>query len=489
MSQIVQHNIMSLNSYNRLNKNNSLLSKNLEKLSSGYKINRAADDAAGLAISEKMRAQITGLERAADNAQDGISLVQTAEGALTEVHSMLDRMVELATQSANGTYDNKIDRANLQKEVDSLKNEIDRIATCTNFNGINVLDGSMGAAAAVSETAGVAETTPAVKAVYTFDGSSIATGGEIDGVAFRTDLATTVADYNADTSKNFVAEIGADTKTVTLTAKTAGTVAADPTAKKDGTTTIAVTKTTAGAAGSGDGKGAVTTLDFAGKTGEDVIGSTITVNGKTYEFVKTGGTASTAGATAVNVADNDADTAIAAALKTVIGANVAIAGGDTYTVGSTGSKVTFTNQTTGAASEALEVKQTGKGLGLQIGDTAEQRLTVKVGDMGTKALEIDGIDISTETGATDSIALIKAAKNTVSSARADLGAIQNRLEYTINNLTTTTENLTNAESRIRDTDMAKEMMEYTKNNVLSQAAQAMLAQANQQPQQILQLLQ
>ena len=139
----IQHNIAALNSYRNLTGNNNAVSKNLEKLSSGYRINRAGDDAAGLAISEKMRAQITGLNTAQKNAQDGVSLVQTAEGAMTEVHSMLNRMVELADQSANGTYDNAVDRANLQKEITSLKSEIDRIADSTNFNGINLLDGSL----------------------------------------------------------------------------------------------------------------------------------------------------------------------------------------------------------------------------------------------------------------------------------------------------------------------------------------------------------
>ena len=142
----IQHNIAALNSYRNLTGNNNAVAKNLEKLSSGYRINRAGDDAAGLAISEKMRAQITGLNTAQKNAQDGVSLVQTAEGALTEVHSMLNRMVELADQSANGTYDNEVDRANLQKEIASLKDEIDRIADSTNFNGINLLDGSLSAA-------------------------------------------------------------------------------------------------------------------------------------------------------------------------------------------------------------------------------------------------------------------------------------------------------------------------------------------------------
>ena len=161
----IQHNIAALNSYRNLTNNNSAVSKNLEKLSSGYKINRAGDDAAGLAISEKMRAQITGLETAQKNANDGISLVQTAEGALTEVHSMLNRMVELADQSANGTYQDAVDRENLQKEVQSLKDEINRISESTNFNGIQLLDGTMdgkGAAAAAITMAGTTATTASI---------------------------------------------------------------------------------------------------------------------------------------------------------------------------------------------------------------------------------------------------------------------------------------------------------------------------------------
>lgn len=153
----IQHNISALNSHRQLGNNNSAIGKNLEKLSSGYRINRAGDDAAGLAISEKMRAQIKGLETAQKNAQDGISLVQTAEGALTEVHSMLNRMVELATQSANGTYDDKVDRANLEKEVNSLKSEIDRISDSTNFNGIKLLDGSMKSEAVASVKKSITE--------------------------------------------------------------------------------------------------------------------------------------------------------------------------------------------------------------------------------------------------------------------------------------------------------------------------------------------
>lgn len=152
----IQHNIAALNSYRNLTNNNSSVSKNLEKLSSGYRINRAGDDAAGLAISEKMRAQITGLKTASKNANDGISLIQTAEGTLTEVHSMLNRMVELAEQSANGTYQDAVDRENTQKEMDSLRDEIDRISEGTNFNGINLLDGSLGGGSAVLADADIA---------------------------------------------------------------------------------------------------------------------------------------------------------------------------------------------------------------------------------------------------------------------------------------------------------------------------------------------
>ena len=281
----IQHNIMAMNAYRNYTTNTSALSKNLEKLSSGYKINRAGDDAAGLAISEKMRAQITGLDKAQDNAKDGISLVQTAEGALTEVHDMLNRMYELAVQSANGTYD-KTDRQQLQKEVDALRNEINRISNASNFNGIELLNGS--------------------------------------------------------------------------------------------------------------------------KTGTNV-------------------------------------------------------------------------------------------LSLQIGDTGDSvnQLTLSISSINTGSLKnIDGtgsaisdISIATATGASAAIDVIKDAIDYVSDIRGGLGAIQNRLEHTVNNLSVMEENIQNAESRIRDTDVADEMMAYTKNNILIQSAQAMLAQANAVPQGVLQLLQ
>ena len=272
MGMVVRTNTMGINANRQLNMNNSQVSKSLEKLSSGFRINRAGDDASGLAISEKMKAQIKGLEQASANAQDAISLVQTAEGATTEIHNMLNRMVELTTKAANGIYDSGVDRPAIKAELDALATEISRITESTNFNNTTLLDGTLN--------------------------TQLQIGSE-----------------------------GTDTLTVTVTALDAG------------------------------------------------------------------------------------------------------------------------------------------------------------------SLGVSGLSVDDAAAANSAMATVKAAINTVSTARANLGAIQNRLEYTINNLDTTAENMSAANSRIRDTDMAKEMMNYTKMNVLTQAAQAMLAQANQQPQAVLQLLQ
>ena len=406
----IQHNIAALNSYRQLSGNNSAVSKNLEKLSSGYRINRAGDDAAGLAISEKMRAQIAGLETAQKNAHDGISLVQTAEGALTEVHSMLNRMVELADQSANGTYDNKVDRANLQKEVKSLNDEINRIAEGTNFNGINLLDGSLGVSATVEPGKGG-------------DGNATA---------------------------------GTATKTV---------------------------------------------LDFSkvvAENGNIQAGATVKLGDKVFEFVKAGGTAKTTGAIAVTIGDNRDKSveALATEIAKKTGANdYGKNTGEVESATANKGVITITTKAPEAnvttAFDGIAASTTGIGLTLQVGDTSDDfnKLTVSVGSMSAKSLGIADVDISTQDGASSAIDKIRTAINTVSSTRGDLGAIQNRLEHTINNLSVTTENMTAAESRIRDTDMAKEMMAYTKNNILVQASQAMLAQANQVPQGVLQLLQ
>lgn len=415
----IQHNIAALNSYRQLGSNNTSVSKNLEKLSSGYRINRAGDDAAGLAISEKMRAQITGLETAQKNANDGISLIQTAEGALTEVHSMLNRMVELAGQSANGTYQNEVDRENLQKEVVSLKDEINRISEGTNFNGINLLDGSMGKS---STELGVGNqptvgTVIGNTVVTKFSGMSLASGDTVS--------------ISAGSAAN-----GANANEVVVTIK-----------KEDGSSkaiVIDLEKAVKKSDGTALGNGTLA----SGDTG--VIDLTEAGLGK-IEFTATGA--------------GDAAAALA-----------------------TGLEGKFDGQATPIPNSGTTGK--GTGLTLQIGDTADDfnKLTVSVKSMSAKSLGIDGVDLSTQAGAASAIKDIKAAINTVSSTRGDLGALQNRLEHTINNLGVTSENMTAAESRIRDVDMAQEMMNYTKNNILVQSSQAMLAQANQLPQGVLQLL-
>ena len=488
----IQHNIAALNSYRNLTGNNNAVAKNLEKLSSGYRINRAGDDAAGLAISEKMRAQITGLNTAQKNAQDGVSLVQTAEGALTEVHSMLNRMVELADQSANGTYDNEVDRANLQKEIDSLKDEIDRIADSTNFNGINLLDGSLSAAKLDVKSANInnAPITPTVNAAtgttskfvakagtaatkqtltveyadesgtlheveveYTSDNNATKNDAAILGALQKSELAS-VFDITSDTNGNF-----------TLTSKVGG----ENGAKLTGISTTDTIKDAVKADAVTKGKNETVTLTNGAQT--IVAGDTIVLNGKTYEFVaNTSSKPKTEGATAI-----------------VVGANV----NATIANLNTALENAGVKATQNGNDLVLSATKDGAALTLQIGDTSEDfnQMNVSVGDMHTAALGIADIDISTQAGAKAAVDKIKSAINSVSSTRGDLGAIQNRLEHTINNLSVTAENMTAAESRIRDVDMANEMMAYTKNNILVQSSQAMLAQANQLPQGVLQLLQ
>ena len=488
----IQHNIAALNSYRNLTGNNNAVAKNLEKLSSGYRINRAGDDAAGLAISEKMRAQITGLNTAQKNAQDGVSLVQTAEGALTEVHSMLNRMVELADQSANGTYDNEVDRANLQKEIASLKDEIDRIADSTNFNGINLLDGSLSAAKLDVKSASIAGNpiTPTVNAATgttsTFVVKAGAAGTKQTLTVEYADESGTLheveVEYTSDTDagKNDAAILGAlqkselasvfdiksDTKgNFTLTSKVGG----ENGAKLTGISTTDTTPDAVKAGAVTKGKNETVTLTNGAQN--IAAGDTIVLNGKTYEFVaNTGSKPKTEGATAIVVGVDDN--------ATIANLNTALE--------NAGVKATKAG-----ANLVLSATKDGAALTLQIGDTSEDfnQMNVSVGDMHTAALGIADIDISTQAGAKAAVDKIKSAINSVSSTRGDLGAIQNRLEHTINNLSVTAENMTAAESRIRDVDMANEMMAYTKNNILVQSSQAMLAQANQLPQGVLQLLQ
>ena len=393
----IQHNIMAMNAYRNYSNNASSLSKNLEKLSSGYKINRAGDDAAGLAISEKMRSQITGLDKAQDNAKDGISLVKTAEGALTEVHDMLNRMYSLAEQSANGTYDGT-DRTQLQKEVKALKNEIDRIADSSNFNGTELLNGDLatGTTFTVNNAGASTGNTSAINLTITADG---------------TQTMGTVKFAVASQASKVGAKID-----------------------NDGNVTISVDK-----------------KDYTAAEIQELL-SKATVGSKTK----------------ADIAD---------AIKSA-------------SVSGTGIKQYGTGATLGATTTA-KASLPGKALKLQIGDTGEafNQLSVSIKDCHVQALGLDKMSIADQDGAKAALDQIKSAINYVSDVRGTLGATQNRLEHTINNLSVMEENIQDAESTIRDTDVADEMMAYTKNNILVQSAQAMLAQANQVPQGVLQLLQ
>lgn len=390
----IQHNISALNAANRLKANDNAISKNIAKLSSGYRINNAADDAAGLAVSEKMRAQINGLNQAQSNAENGISLVQTAEGGLNETEAILQRMNTLAVESANGTYQDGTDRANLNKEITALQSEIDRISTSTNFNQINLLDGSLSNATVT----GISDTGISSLAV---SGGNITEGDTFEVKTDTSGIATIT--FTAGSG----APAGADS--VTFTAPTAALEA---------------------------GKTYTATADVSGLA-----------------------------------TDGTEDAAIAAYTGVTI----------TFTAGAS-----FDDATAADATATIN----NKSLSLQIGseNKDDQRVSLSIGDMSSKGLGVNGVSIANQEDARSAIDTIKTAINIVSATRADLGALQNRLEHTTNNLSTMSENLTSAESSIRDVDMADEYVQYSKNQILSQAATAMLTQANAQPQNVLSLL-
>lgn len=497
MGMVVRSNIMALNANRQLGMNNSQVSKSLEKLSSGYKINRAGDDASGLAISEKMKAQIKGLETASTNSQDGISLVQTAEGALTEVHDMLNRMVELAGKAANGTIDSETDRAALQDEMNSLLDEIDRIAESTDFNGIKLLNGDLATNTVklgnIKLGAGNASTTVAATAATTTQAIGAGTAAAAKLTVEYTDAngklqsvtvdytGTATADTNATAMRDALKanselsalfDIGGTGTDITFTAKTAG----EGGVKVTNITSTDAQKDAVGKLAFKDGTDAYEKV--TGGANGIKAGDKVTVNGTVYEFVANAGDkVTTEGAVAVLVgADNNASAANLNKALESEGVTVEKATNDLL----------------------FKPMSNGKGLSLQIGATGDayNKVTINVGNMSSKGLGIDNlrnIGIMSQDAASAALDQIKngadSAINTVSSVRAELGAMQNRLEHTINNLDVAAENMQSANSQIRDTDMAKEMMEYTKKNVLTQAAQAMLAQANQQPQSILQLLQ
>ncbi|MCP1092722.1 flagellin [Bacillaceae bacterium OS4b] len=419
---IINHNISALNTHRQLSSATNAQSKSMEKLASGMRINRAGDDAVGLAISEKMRGQIRGLDQASRNSQDAISLIQTAEGALNETTDILQRMRELATQAATDTNTTN-DRGEIQKEMDSLTSEINRIGNTTEFNTQKLLNGSKDSAtvaqAAVPASPAKAGSVTSTGTLSTNTGDTVV----VDGKTFTVAAANDAAAGEFTDLDGLIAAIGADAE---LSAK-----------------------------------------------------YTATKDGGQLKLEQKPGTESATAATITGTGGLSVDAA-----ETVVGS---------------------------AEVKAKEAVEAGSGLQFQIGANENQSLTLEIGDMRASALKLTGIgdgftakanvsngtdstgvekglDVSNAKNASAAITKIQTAIDTVSAERSKLGANQNRLEHTINNLGTSSENLTAAESRVRDTDMAKTMMEQTKNSILAQASQAMLAQANQQPQGVLQLL-
>lgn len=379
----INHNLMAMNTHRQLGITQNAGARAMEKLSSGLRINRAGDDAAGLSISEKMRGQIRGLNQASRNAQDGISMIQTAEGALNETQAILQRMRELAVQSSNDT-NTSVDRDALQGEIDQLVDEIDRVANTTEFNTQSLLDGSKKGLVKAKDATGTLQNN--------------------SNVDFTISTATDIA----------------SSSTITITA---------------------TNESTAFAAGNFD-------VSVVGGTGTATIADgAITYDSKTITF------------SAGTLKDMKAGESITVSVKELVAANTDV-------------------------SDALS---------MQIGANSGQNMLIginsmKAEDLGVRDSSGDAIDISDSGKATAAITQINNAIESVSEERSKLGAYQNRLEHTIKNLDTSSENLQASESRIRDVDMAKEMMEMSKQNILQQAAQAMLAQANQAPQGVLQLL-
>ena len=450
---VVQHNMQAANANRMLNVTTSAQSKSTEKLSSGYRINRAADDAAGLTISEKMRKQIKGLDRASTNAEDGVSAVQTAEGALTEVHSMLQRMNELATQSANGTNSNT-DRKAIQDEIDQLTTEIDRVSETTKFNETYLLkgDGAEKAHNVNAHDAGLAGVTLTDKGDTVDVTLKELNAGDKISIAGKNYTIGALAD---DAKKLYDGVATDGTATVTVNGKAYTVQNTTPDADKNQISKDALDKLVkAGATVEYNGK-SLTVMD-ADANGVDKNDSSVITANAAYKLER---------AEIVKASS--------------IGSDVAA----TATDGATTDKFTLTKGKVNY-NDALSFN-------LHVGADADMtnKITVNIDSMNSAGLGVKGIKADTEQDATYAIDAIADAISTVSSQRSALGAVQNRLEHTINNLDNVVENTTSAESRIRDTDMAEEMVNYSKNNILAQAGQSMLAQANQSNQGVLSLLQ
>ena len=471
---VVQHNMQAANANRMLNVTTSAQSKSTEKLSSGYRINRAADDAAGLTISEKMRKQIRGLDQASTNAQDGVSSVQTAEGALTEVHSMLQRMNELATQAANGTNSKDSDRQAIQDEIDQLTTEIDRVSETTKFNETYLLKGEAG-----TKTINMKAHDAGLKGTLTDNGDGTATfvmdslkDGDSVSIGGKT---YTIGSKKADVDTAVTAKITTVGDKFTVNGQEITIVAKYTDADN-------VDKADAGKAA--DQKAGKYTLDDAKALVKE--GATVKVGTDEYKVMTDKDTN--------GIDDTDAsviskDVAYGLASKELLAANQI---GDTKgsaKVADAGAKADGSFKiTTGQAEVANSLS-----FSLHVGADADMtnKIHVNIDAMDSASLGIKGLNVKDASGnaATYAVDAISDAISKVSSQRSSLGAVQNRLEHTINNLDNVVENTTTAESRIRDTDMAEEMVNYSKNNILAQAGQSMLAQANQSNQGVLSLLQ
>lgn len=597
----IQNNIMALNTQRQYTINNDNVAKSAEKLSSGYRINRAGDDAAGLAISEKMRSQIRGLNMATKNSQDAISLVQTAEGALQETHSMLQRMNELANQSATGT-NQELDRNALAKEFEQLKREINDVAEQTTFNNMKILDGSLSyqgpqrsaqtAGVNVTETVDAANNgvmttevttkgqaaVTAVKAKYEIDFTGTAAVDDAQGKVTIGGKELTWTASAGDTLSENLDDI------VTAYNASGDPILSGYTAVKNGNKIVleadtaqadpnksAIMGTTSGFGGgkavSEVTKGVDTVAAAQGVTtakvkAEDLkVGDQITIGGRKFELIAAGDAAQTGNVgiewdssktladlvTALDGGMNDVTvaataagdgftvtqdvagtgeygvkfTAAAATKSTVELDTVKLKSGDTISIKSNGTEYTYEFQTgdsvtniaqglKDAAGNVLNAQIKGSAfivdgkvdtsgftpvtetkfdaIRIQVGALEGEQLSVSIDSMNTKGLGLDGIEIATQDAAGKAITATRTAIDKVSDQRAALGSMQNRLDHKISNLKVSAENLTAAESRIRDVDIASEMTEFTKNNILAQASTAMLAQANSLPQNVLSLL-
>ncbi len=443
----INQNIAALNAWRNLTRTDESLNKSLERLSSGVRINRAADDAAGLAISEKMRSQIRGINQAQRNAQDAISLIQTAEGALNESHGILQRMRELAVQAASDTLTTS-DRQEIQKEFDQLTSEIDRIATTTEFNTKKLLNGGAGTiVTATNDNVGALEASgDTVAGTYALTAATLATKAS----------TVTTATFAASTTA-----LGGTGGTVTI---------AGETFNFSNTNTVQEVLDAVNA-----------------KTSTTGVQATFTATqGITFQTLSVGSTAKFSASATGALAG-------VAATSTGADATVTLAGATTYSA--IGNRVTVTSGTAKglsfdlkAAAGASITVGASNALTLQIGANKDQTVSVSINSVTASSIGVNGLNVTTKDNAAAALATIDSAVTKVSSERSKIGAVQNRLEYTIANLGTASENMTAAESRIRDVDMAQEMASFTRSQILMQAGTAMMAQANMKPQAVLQLL-